>query len=107
MAGGRKASGGTAAAAAMAVALLALLVAAGEAGMCNVDQGTVVSQCMPACTGGGAGGAPSQACCAALANADFGCLCRTYWGRLKNTKYGSCAMAIPTECGIPGAPRSC
>ncbi|KAJ1286785.1 hypothetical protein BS78_03G378400 [Paspalum vaginatum] len=100
---GRKASS-NAVAVAVAVALLAMLLAAGEAAReCNVDQGTVISQCFGFCSGGGRG-MPSRACCDALRHADFGCLCQKYRSRLMGNP---CAMSIPSRCQIPGAPGSC
>ncbi|WVZ67714.1 hypothetical protein U9M48_016757 [Paspalum notatum var. saurae] len=92
---------------AVAVAMaVALLLAAGEAAReCNVDQGTVMSQCFAYCRGGGQGqGRPTKACCDALRHADFGCLCRKYGSQLRGS---SCAMSVPSRCQIPGAPRSC
>lgn len=83
---------------AVAAALL-VLVAAAEAGTCNVDGAEVLSQCASFCTG--------LWCCAALRYADFGCLCRTYGDTIKSTPYAGCAMAIPTKCNIRGASRSC
>lgn len=84
---------------AMAVALLALLFAAGEADECRVNRGTVLRECASC----GSSGAPSDRCCDALRNADFGCLCRNYWGRLKGTSYENCAKAIPSKCNLPNA----
>nr|ACG28082.1 protease inhibitor/seed storage/LTP family protein [Zea mays] len=99
---GRRVRGNSAVAVAVAmvgVALLALLFAASEAdGTCNVDRGTVLRQCA-SCSSG----APSQGCCDALRNADFGCLCSNYWNKLKNTPYASCAKAIPSACNLPNA----
>ncbi|WVZ67716.1 hypothetical protein U9M48_016759 [Paspalum notatum var. saurae] len=98
---GRKLS--KAVAVATAVALLAMLLAAGEAWECNVDEGRVISQCSAYCRFGG-WGRPSRGCCDALRHADFGCICRKYGDQLRGY---SCAMAIPSRCQIPGAPRSC
>lgn len=89
---------------AAALMLLALLSAAGEAEeTCNVDQTTVMRRCMSSCS---SGGTPSKRCCDALRHADFRCLCRNYWEKLRKTPYASCAT-IPSKCNIPGAPTSC
>ncbi|XP_006645215.1 putative lipid-transfer protein DIR1 [Oryza brachyantha] len=100
--GGRKASG--------AVVLVALLVlAAGAAGlsMCGVDQ-SAVDACRSYCTVGSTEGAPSRACCDAVAGADFRCLCRR---KAMLRSYGNIdadrATLIPSKCGVAGASTSC
>jgi hypothetical protein len=98
---GRRVCINKAVAVAMAVALLALLLAAGEAEkICKVDRDTVLKQCGASCSSG----TPSQGCCDALRDADFGCLCRNYWDKLKAVPtYASCAKAIPSKCNLPNA----
>ncbi|CAD6235366.1 unnamed protein product [Miscanthus lutarioriparius] len=83
------------------VALLALLLAAGEAEqICKVDRDTVLKQCGESCSSG----TPSQGCCDALRHADFGCLCHNYWDKLKAMPaYARCAQAIPSKCNLPNA----
>jgi len=97
------------AAVAVAIMAVALLAAAAEAGTCNVDAGAVMHHCKSACSSWwwGGGATPSQGCCNALRYADFGCVCRSYWGTLRSTPYADCAMAIPSRCNIRGAPSSC
>ncbi|KAL5223161.1 hypothetical protein ABZP36_027874 [Zizania latifolia] len=98
MAGGKKKA--TMSAVAL-VALVALLVAAaGAAGLCGVDQ-SAVDACRSYCTVGSTEARPSQACCSAVARADFGCLC-SYKGFLKsyNNIDPNRAMQIPANCGM-------
>ncbi|KAG8078850.1 hypothetical protein GUJ93_ZPchr0007g6320 [Zizania palustris] len=104
-------AGGSKKATMSAVAMVALLLlaaataAVGAAGLCGVDQ-SAVDACRSYCTAGSTEARPSQACCSAVARADFGCLC-SYKGFLKS--YSNIdpnrAMQIPANCGMK--PVSC
>jgi len=98
---GRRVCNKSVAVAMAVVALLALLLAAGEAEqICKVDRDTVLKQCGESCSSG----TPSQGCCNALSHADFGCLCHNYWDKLKAMPaYARCAQAIPSKCNLPNA----
>ncbi|KAL5226867.1 hypothetical protein ABZP36_015132 [Zizania latifolia] len=101
MAGGRKAT-------VSAVALVALLVvaaAAGAAGLCGIDQ-SALTACRSYCTVGSREARPKQACCDAVAGADFACLCSyKYLLKSYNNIDPNRAMQIPGNCNM--RPVSC
>ena len=87
---------------AVAVALVAVLIvaaASGAAGLtvCRVDT-DAMEACRSYCAMGSKEAKPTKQCCAALADADFRCLCG-YKGMLRSNNLDSNrAMQIPYEC---------
>ncbi|KAL6912026.1 hypothetical protein ACP4OV_000831 [Aristida adscensionis] len=99
--------------AAAAAALLLVVVAAAAAvaparAVCNMSNEQFMS-CQPAAAKTtDPATKPSDACCAALAKADLGCLCsykNSPWMSVYNIDPQR-AMALPAKCGLP-APTNC
>ncbi|KAJ4757602.1 Bifunctional inhibitor/lipid-transfer protein/seed storage 2S albumin superfamily protein [Rhynchospora pubera] len=91
------------------VAMVAfLLVLEGVHGICNVSNDGLM-ECKPCIQNDNPTDGPTTACCAALQNADFKCLCKykdSYM--LKTMDINSTrAMELPQLCNIPNAPVSC